>query len=152
VGKFPLTWVVVADSARARIFVWRQANGELNELQDLTNSEARLPNRELASGEPGRAVDAGGHHGGHPMTQAQSPREKASQNFARDIAKLMKHACDAHDFERAVLIAPAGFLGSLKGCLDKTTAKRVKATLTNDLTKATPADIQAHLPEPWALR
>jgi len=64
----------------------------------------------------------------------------------------LKQASDAHEFERAVLIAPAAFLGSLKAALDKTTSKRVKATITNDLTKATPADISAHLPEPWALK
>ncbi len=86
------------------------------------------------------------------MGQKQSPREKASDGFAKEIAAALKQSSHARDFERLILIAPAAFLGKVRASLDKATEKKVKFTLTNDLTQASAADITAHLPEPWQIK
>ena len=50
-SRFPTTWVLVADSGRSRLFSWTSANGDLEELEDAINPDARLKDHvEVQSG------------------------------------------------------------------------------------------------------
>ncbi len=51
------TWILVADSGRARIFE-KHNHAAITELQDLTNSLGRLQDRELKTDKKGRFFDA----------------------------------------------------------------------------------------------
>ena len=66
------TWIVVAESARARIFTMSGIGGKLQEITDLSHPESRLHDTELSSDLPGRTFDIQGQ-GRHGMEPATDP-------------------------------------------------------------------------------
>ena len=145
-NKFPLTWVIVADGARARIFAWATVNGELEEVVDLTNPQGRLRERALTSDRPGTTFDSHGHNSGHPMQMPHSAQDNAADTFAHEVSIELKSALDGGRYTRLVLIAPPKFLGHLRSHLDKQVGKKVVESLPLDLTRETPDAIKARLP------
>jgi protein required for attachment to host cells len=145
-ANFPLTWVVVADRARARIFEWSSVNGKLEELVDLTNPEGRLQDRAISSDRPGMAVDSQHHRSGHPMQAGHSAADNAARAFAHDIAARLGSALDQKCYERIVLVAPPGFLGDLRSALDDRVQKLVADSVGLDLTRESPEAIRQRLP------
>lgn len=143
---YPKTWVLVADSARARLFELASAGGELAEQQDWTNPEGRRSERELTSDRPGVSHSAHGEPGGHPMRAGHSAGEAAAEVFARSLAALLKSGLDTQACERVVLVSPPAFLGVLRATLDKQVEKVVAGSVNLDLTRASPAEIRDHLP------
>jgi len=143
-ARFPATWVLVADSARARIFSWSEFQGPLVEQQDLTNPEGRRKDRELSADRPGVTYSAKGHSA-HRM-QGGSVAEAAVDGFARSLADALKAGLDGHHCERLVLVAPPEFLGRLRSHLDKHTEKAVVESLANDLSRESPEAIFERLP------
>ena len=144
-STFPLTWVVVADSTRARIFEWSTANGSLIELYDLIHPEARLRESELTSDRPGMTFDSGGQ-GQHPKQPAHSAHDNAVNTFAHEIAIELERACHEGKFKRLVLIAPPGFLGQLRPKLKDQVSNKVAESLGLNLTNNSPEAIKARLP------
>ena len=145
-ANFPPTWVVVADSARARIFEWTGPNTSLNELVDLTNSQARLREQELTSDRPGMAFGSQGH-GRRRMQNPKSEVDNSIVTFAHDIAAELKTGLDQHTYERFVLVAPPEFLGQLRAQLDAQVSKRLVESVSRNLAKEDKSVIQEHLPK-----
>ena len=143
--RFPATWVLVADSARARLFTWTAPRGPLEELEDAVNPEGRLKESELASDRPGVTFASRGHQSGHRM-QATPVSDAAADAFARSLAARLKRGLDEKQCKRLVLVAPPAFLGMLRSHLDKQTLKSVAASLDNDLSRATPEEIFERMP------
>ncbi len=143
-ARFPATWVLVADSARARIFSWSSFQGPLVEEQDLFNPEGRRKDRDLASDRPGVTYSSKGHSA-HRM-QGGSVAESAVDGFARTLAEALKGGLDSRRCERLVLVAPPEFLGRLRSHLDKQTEKAVVESLANDLSRETAETIFSRLP------
>ncbi len=144
-AKFPPTWVVVADSARARIFEWPGRGADLNELVDLTNSQARLREQALTSDRPGMAFGSRGHSR-RRMQNPKSEVDNTVANFAHDIAAQLKTGLDRHSYERFVLMAPPEFLGKLRSQLDTQVGKRLVESVSVNLAKEDKSVIQDHLP------
>jgi protein required for attachment to host cells len=144
-AKFITTWVLVADSARARIFKWSDSQGPLEELDDLINPVGRLKEGELAAERPGVAFSSKGHQSGHPM-QATSLTDAAADEFARALADALKGGLDQHECERLVIAAPPEFLGLLRSRLDRRTEKAVAASIDRDLTRESAEAILSRLP------
>ena len=143
--RFPSTWVLVADSARARLFSWDAPRGPLGELEDAINPEGRLKESALASDRPGVTYSSGGHQSGHRM-QAATATGAATDVFARSLAARLKRGLEEKQCQRIVLVAPPAFLGLLRGRLDRQTSKAVVATVDNDLSRAAPEEIFERLP------
>ncbi len=143
--RFPATWVLVADSARARLFSWHEAPGPLAEIEGLANPEGRMKDADLASDRPGVTYSSRGHSSGHRM-QAATVSESAAEVFARTLASLLKRGLDGKQCQRLVLVAPPAFLGILRRHLDKRTAQAVAASLDNDLSLASAEEILKRLP------
>ena len=143
-ADFPLTWVVVADNARARVFAWTSAKSALTELVDLTNSQARLREQALTSDRPGVASSRGQSR--RRMQNSKSEVDNTVDQFARDLAAELKNGLTQHEFERLVLMAAPGFLGQLRAQLDPQVSKRLVGSVALNLTKETADVIQTHLP------
>jgi protein required for attachment to host cells len=144
--NFPLTWVLVAGSTRARLFQWTVANGELEELPALVNPEGRLRESALTSDRAGYTFSSHGRGGRHPMMPAHSAQDNAANTFAHEVAAQLRNALDQNKYQRLVLVAPPGFLGRLRPQLDERVRKKVVASLDLDLTRDTPDAIRARLP------
>jgi protein required for attachment to host cells len=137
------TWVVVADSGRARFFEGDARRG-LKELDILVAPELRKREQALASDRPGR-IDTQAA-GVHSMGRPDSIKNHERENFARRVATHIEDARRAGSVERLTLIAAPRFLGQLRAQLSDQCAALVTCTIDKDLTALPPARLVDHLP------
>lgn len=140
-----LSWIVVADSTRARIFTADTASSPLEEIEDLYHAEGRLHDREITSDLPGKIKSADG--GGHAFEQPTDPKKHEADTFAHRVAHYLEDAHKAKRFEQLLIIAAPTFLGLLRNHLSEQLKQSVRFELDKDITTLSPADIRQHLPE-----
>ena len=129
------TWIVVAESARARIFTMSGIAGKLQEVTDLSHPESRLHDTELSSDLPGRTFDIQGQ-GRHAMEPATDPKEREAQAFATEIARHIERGRHEGNFDALVLVAPPKFLGRLRAELTKPARDTLVGELDKNLVEA----------------
>lgn len=115
------TWIVVADSARARIFSRDGRWQTMNELHGLAHPESRLHHGDLKTGGRGEQQETAGR-ASHASDYETTPSETEANRFAREIATALHKGRSNQDFEKLVLVAAPAFLGRLRGKLDHATA------------------------------
>lgn len=140
------TWVVVADSSRARIFMAKNATGELDEIETLANPEARLHEIDMTSDLPGRTFDSAGK-GRHILEKNTEPKQQKIVDFAKQIDQLLEKARTKKRFSQLILVAAPAFLGILRNQLSSPTSRLVAYELDKNLTQLSSDDIRKHLPE-----
>jgi len=132
------TWIVAADSSRARIL---QVAGRqrLDEVESLLNPEGRMQDRELTTDANPRLHGPGGIQGSGRSSAATSAREEPSavehavEVFSRRIGDYLEKARTDHRYDQLVLVAPPKFLGALRKELGKEVGKLVTDELPKDL-------------------
>ena len=118
------TWIVSADSGRARIFAESDSNTPLQEVQDLVNPAARTGTTdELSDRMSPLAAGQSKHGSGDAMPTKQyqpqqTPEQRESQTFASDICAMLLQAKQEGRFDRLALVAEPQFLGALRNQLD----------------------------------
>jgi protein required for attachment to host cells len=142
----PKTWILVADSSVARIFVAKGPDGPLAEIESLSHTASRLHDRDLASDRPGRTFDSVGA-GRHSKELGVSPKEEEAVRFAEQLASRVNAARAANEIDRLMVVAAPRFLGLLRQRLDPPTHKIVAFELDRDLTRMGPEEIRSHLPD-----
>ena len=144
------TWVVVADAARARIFLNSGPGKGLVSVEGegLENEITRT--NEAGTDRPGRVHDRVGP-GRHAMAPRADWHQQQKESFAHDLATRLTEAGLRGDYDRLVLVAPPKTLGSLRQGLGKAAAEKVTGELANDLTHLTPRDLPKHLDNLLAL-
>ena len=140
------TWVVVAESSRARIFLTAGPRADLNEIEALAQPEARLKEHDLVSDSHGRASDSGGT-GRHAMSRQVDQKHQEAKEFAKYIADHLREERTRNTFEKLIFIAPPAFLGLLRKAIHPCCAPLVAATVNKNLEQHDLADIKGHMPE-----
>ena len=135
------TWIVVAERARARIFIMPGASGKLQEVSDLSHPDSRLHDTELSSDLPGRTFDSQGQSR-HAMEPATDPKQREAQVFAADIARYIERGRYQGDFEALVLVAPPRFLGRLRAELTRPARNTLAGELDKNLVEADTTTIE----------
>jgi len=124
----PTTWIVAADSSRARIL---QVAGRerLVEVEDFLNPEGRLHNREITTDANPRL------HGPGCLGAREEPSavEHAVEMFSKRFGNYLEKARTDHRYDRLVLVAPPKFLGVMRKELGKEVEKLVADELAKDL-------------------
>jgi protein required for attachment to host cells len=145
------TWIIAADSSRARILELDQPNRRLVELEDFLNPEARLQDKELQSDAEPRFNGHGGAGGssktGGPASdrEAQGAVEHSTRVFAREVGRYLHTARTQHRFDALMLVAPPRFLGTLRKELDKEVQKLVVEELGKDLSWFNRRDLERYV-------
>lgn len=142
----PDTWILVADTARARLFSLGDGADQLEEIGDYINAAARTPGHELEHGPPSRVHDRFGDSR-HAIDSSTPPREKIAAKFAGVLASKLEHGSTAHRCGKLVLIAPPRFLGALHTALGERLRKTVVLEVPKNLTRRNTAAIRAEIPE-----
>lgn len=140
-----LTWILVADTTRARIFTADTPSSPLEEIEDFPHIAGRLHDREITSDLPGRIKSADG--GGHAFEQPTDPKKHEIDNFAHHIAKFLEDAHNANRFEQLMIVAGPSFLGMLRSHLPEQIKQLVRFELNKEITMLSAADIRQHLPQ-----
>lgn len=115
------TWIVVADSARARIFKRDGRWQELDEFRGLAHPESRLHNGDLRTGGRGEQQEST-RQSSHASDWENTPAETEATRFAREVADALHKGRSGGEFEKLVLVAAPAFLGRLRDKLDPATA------------------------------
>lgn len=140
------TWILVADSVRARIFSADSPTGGLNELTTLANPEGRLHEQDLVSDRPGRSFDSRGH-GRSGMSEQISAKEQENIRFATRVAEHLENNRKQGSFRKLILVAAPEFLGQLSARLSDATQGLVALRVNKNLAHLSVQEIRAHLPQ-----
>jgi len=138
------TWVVVAESSRAKIFEIDKKNAPLIELQGFTHTPSRMHEHNLTSDLPGRGTSSS--HGSHKFSNHTSPKEYESVEFARVLGSHLDEARNRGEFDKLIIMSPPGFLGHLRKEISNETSKYIVSEIDKNLVRHNTQDIQAHLP------
>ena len=139
------TWVLVADSSRARIFTAKTSTSSLQEIETLAHPEGRMHEQDISSDLPGK--DHGNGSGGHAYQDENTPKEQEVINFAKRIAGHLNDAHNANKFHRLAIVAAPAFLGELRNQLSAQVNKLVCFDLNKNITLQSAEEIRKHLPK-----
>lgn len=138
------TWIVVADSSRARFFSMESKVDPLQEMEGMVHEEGRLREQDEVSDRQGGL--AGGHgEGGHPFEPPTDPKHREMEVFAKQIADKLEHGRVNHDYHKLILVAPPAFLGSLRRELNEHVLELVDSSLDKNLVAENVAAIRQHI-------
>lgn len=149
------TWIVLADSSRARIYLADHDLSRARLIRELDHPESRIKESDLTTGMKGsigpRQRGAGpGHRGnlfGHrPSTDPQTGAHQVElEKFARDIAQELEHGRVQGAYEELVLAAPPQFLGLIRQALKVDVERKVRARIPKNLVRTEERDVAARL-------
>lgn len=137
--------VLVADSARARLFDATSPTAPLHELEDLSNPPARLHEGDLADEQDGvrhrgATIAAADQYGGSGM------RDHRVEEFAAEVCEHLAGAVKRTAADRVYIVAEPQFLGLLRARMDGPLRKRVAAEIARSLAGKAPEEIRRALP------
>jgi protein required for attachment to host cells len=138
------TYILVADSSRARIFTAETPSSPLEEIEALAHTEGRLHDRDMTSDLPGKIKGEGSV--GHAFEQPTDPKKHEASSFAHCIAGFLEKAHNEKKFEQLLIIAEPSFLGLLRNQLPEQIKKLVCFELDKNITTHSLEDIRKHLP------
>jgi protein required for attachment to host cells len=125
-------WVLVADEGRARILELRALDGELEEVEELTDAGAHADDADLRRDAHGRRSGGGPLAGSSTMQSAgENKLQHEAELFARRVAERLAQAHRTHRYERLRIAAAPAFLGRLRRQLDDD----VRASLIDEIDK-----------------
>lgn len=140
-----ITWVVVADSSRARIFSAEKPASPLEEIETLSHPEGRLHQGDLVSDKPGR--DNNATSGSHNMGHETDAKEEEALRFAAMVCERLEEGRCKGLFEKLYVISAPSFLGLLRKQQNSALRKTVAAEIPKNLSTHTPIEIRKSLPK-----
>jgi protein required for attachment to host cells len=141
------TWILVADSSRARLFEVLDRHETLREIEDLVNPAGRQGGRDLRTDARGRYFGKGEQLQGHTAMPNTDPMTHESELFAKTVTQHLEQARNAHRYERLCLIAAPKFLGLLREKLSKDALAMVHESLDKDISGMDERAVQDYVRE-----
>lgn len=140
----PSTWIVIADSSRARIFTVEPEQQDFQEIEDFSNPQGRANVRELTTDRQARRASEG-----HNQASTWEPKADAVEHetelFTKDLGQYLDKARTEHRYQKLCLIAPPRFLGLIRQNLSKEAQKMVEEEIAKDISWFGSEDIEAYL-------
>lgn len=136
--------IVVADSARARIFTADSAHSPLNEIETMAHPEGRMHEQGMVSDMPGKDSGKGGG-GDHAFQEKIEPKEQEMIEFAKRVADYLDDTRKANKLNKLLLVAAPAFLGELRTHLSNETSEKIVFELDKNLAQHSIEDIRQHL-------
>lgn len=138
-----ITWVLVSDSAQAKIFRITKFP-KLEVVETLAHPESRFRAQNLVSSPPGRNFQSGGVSR-HAYQSLTDPRQVEAEKFASYLNEYLTAAHNQGAFNRLYILANPSFLGLLRQALDAHIQKMVIHESAKDITAYTTELIEKHL-------
>jgi protein required for attachment to host cells len=140
------TWIIVADSARARFFQVERPIGPIREVRDIVNPEARLHERELVTDSPGRTHQNQAGPARRQTFDEGSAKEHETRLFAREIIEEAEKLRGRGELQKLHVLAEPGFLGRLREHYSDPLKRCIGEEITNRATERRPEEIRELLP------
>lgn len=136
------TWILIADSSRARLFTVDNARAPLQEIESFSHPECRARTQDLISDKQGRSRD-----NLRNLDPDIEPKRQEAILFGKQLTEHLKDGRQKGLFKKLYIAAAPSFLGILRDKLDPQTAQLVVEEVNKDLTQLNPTEIRRHLPE-----
>lgn len=158
----PTTWVVAADSNRARIFEMDAAGG-LREIEDMFNPEGRQQMHEQVSDREGDFAQGGPARGAGSMSGApgtsiggargqgstgepqETWREHDINMFSKQLVRYLDQARNEHRFDKLRVIAAPKFLGLMRQNMGKEVQKMVEEEIPKEIAALDSKDVAQYV-------
>jgi protein required for attachment to host cells len=140
-----VTWILIADSSRARIFEKKESEKYLREVDDYVNAAGRFEDNELGTDERGRFYGRGEREQGHTSQPAVSLVEHENEIFSHTLANYLDAARNAHRYSRLYLVAGPKFLGLMHDSLKKEVSQLVVDELVKDISTMSAREVENYL-------
>ena len=148
------TWIVSADRGRARIFLEKELNKPLQEIETMLCPSARTHTSDEYTDKLGPLAAGKSSHntgGALPNSQyepQQTPDEHETEVFAKEVCAYLLKAKHENRFDKLALVAAPGFLGALRSELDPQLKNMVSYEINKDFSHSNGQQlreqIQAH--------
>lgn len=138
------SWIIVADGAKASIFVREGRHGEILSVARMDSGDARARAGEMTSDRPGRVNDGAGQ-GRHSYEPKTDPHRHAEEVFVKTVADYVAAQASPPPFDQLILVAPARTLGLLRRDLPKRLQDTVRHEVEKDLVHMTDDVIAQHI-------
>lgn len=136
--KPTITWVLIADGARARVYVNEGPGKGIEAVAGAEYAADHRPDREILDDKPGRTFESA-NTTRHAYEPPHDPHRELKRSFAESLVAMLEEKLAQKAFDRVVLVAPPAMLGDLRSELSEPLRAAIYAELDKDLTK-TPAD------------
>lgn len=142
--KKVISWVVLADGARARVLRNDGPGTGLTIIGAHESTAARKPTRDIGADRPGR-----GQESANTARHALAPRvdwhEFEKTAFAKGLADYLNEAAGKKEFDALILAAPPKTLGEMRKALGAPVHAALTCEIGKDLTNIPLADLPDHL-------
>ncbi|MHC4408914.1 MAG: host attachment protein [Planctomycetota bacterium] len=135
------SWLVVADSSRARIYSYEQKHGDWDLEEEVDHPAARIHTSELVTDQHGRV--SGGHSSA--MSNEVDAHAQEEVKFARKLSARLTHGFDDHAYAQLGMVAPPHFLGLLRKTLADRVGRALFLELGKDYTAASEDELKHRL-------
>jgi protein required for attachment to host cells len=139
------TWILVADSSRARIFEKKEQDEHLQEIEDLVDTEGRATSSELRTGELGRFYGKDERGQANTADPTVFPVQHENEIFSRTLTQYLDKGRNEHRYKRLYLIAPPKFLGLIRSNLNEQVEKLVEKEFPKDISTFTIRQIEDYI-------
>jgi len=142
-----IVWILVCDSAHARLYETRPREPAWKLVQSLRHPESQAKGSDLVTDGSGSRSSQGAsvHH--NALAPASSPKEVEKGHFAHTLSKILDQAMRSRRFSHWVLVAPPHFMGLLKKELTPELEKHLMHAVDKDLTNLGTDELSARLLE-----
>jgi protein required for attachment to host cells len=136
------TWIIVADSAHARVFTQSKQHTQLEEINTFIHPAGRQREVDQQTDRPGRSFDSSGS-GRHAMEPHTDWKRKESDKFSRELSAYLTE--QAGQFADLIIISPPEFLGLLRSCLDDIVSNRITRVISKNMVHLDKEAIRANI-------
>lgn len=140
------TWIVVSDSARARILTTNRRKTRLVEVKEFLHPQSRVHEEEVATEKLDRSFRSEAP-GRHDMSETLSPKKHEAWKLCKELANEIEAGRTRGEFERLVIVAAPAFLGELRKRMSDPTSRLIVAELDKELAGMDTEEIRKHLPQ-----
>jgi protein required for attachment to host cells len=145
-----VSWVLIADGARARILENRGPGKGLQPVEGMVFERDLPPSREILTDRPGRSFESQGA-ARHAIENTSDPHRELKRAFAKRLCQLLESKLKEGAFQRLVLVAPPVTMGDLRQSLPAQVQGAVVGEVVEDLTKVPNDRVPRHLEKVLAI-
>jgi len=138
------TWVLVADGARAKIFINSGPGKGLDEMEGNVFENPLPPSRDIGSDKPGRSFNSTGNIR-HAIEPGSDPHRERKREFLGHVAHYLDKARLRGDFDRLIIVAPPTALGDLRSEMGVKLRNIVAGEIAHDLVEHPKSDVGKHV-------
>lgn len=129
------TWILTADSSRARIFEMHGAQDHLHEIEDFANAAGHATIGDLRTDARGRFYGKGEREQAHTAEPEVDPIMHETELFSKQVSEFLDKACSEHRYDKLYVIAFPKFLGLMRQNMSKQVQRLVEEEVPKDVSK-----------------